>query len=78
MSRLTITLDDGLHQALKEAAVRQGRSINKIIEESLVMRGIKPLHSARAWVAQARQRAGLAEADALALSVEETRRIRGA
>lgn len=78
MSRLTITLDDKLHQALKEAAVRQGRSINKIIEESLMLRGIKPIHSARALVAQARQRSELTEEEALALSVDETRLVRGA
>jgi predicted transcriptional regulator len=40
MSRLTITLDDDLHRALKETAVRQGRSIASIIEESLRLRGI--------------------------------------
>ena len=40
MARLTITLDDHLHQALKEAAARQGRTIGTIIEESLQLRGI--------------------------------------
>jgi hypothetical protein len=30
-------------QALKEAAARQGRPIGKIIEESLALRGIKPV-----------------------------------
>ena len=44
MARLTITLDDNLHQALKEAAARQGRTIGTIIEESLELRGIKPLY----------------------------------
>ena len=45
MSRLTITLDDALHQALKEAVARQGRSIGKIIEESAskALAGIKTL-----------------------------------
>ena len=46
MSRLTITLDDALHQALKEAAARQGRPIGKIIEEGLLLRGIKPFEGA--------------------------------
>jgi len=40
VSRLTITLDDELHRALKETAARQGRSINAIIEESLRFRGL--------------------------------------
>ena len=35
MSRITITLSDKLHQALKETAARQRRSIGSIIEESL-------------------------------------------
>ncbi|WP_421706195.1 ribbon-helix-helix protein, CopG family [Alloalcanivorax xenomutans] len=73
MSRLTITLDDSLHQALKETAARQGRSIGQIIEESLILRGIKPLADARALVAKARANAQLNEEEALLLAVEETR-----
>lgn len=73
MSRLTITLDDALHQALKEAAARQGRSIGKIIEEGLLLRGIKPMASARELVARARQQACIDEAMAMELAVAETR-----
>ncbi len=78
MSRLTITLEDSLHQALKETAVRQGRSITKIIEESLVLRGIKSSDNARKLVAQARGRSQLSEQEALDLAVEETRTARQA
>lgn len=73
MTRLTISLDDSLHQALKEAAARQGRSIGKIIEEGLLLRGIKPMASARELVAQARQRAGMDEVSAMELALAETR-----
>jgi len=73
MSRLTVTLDDDLHRALKETAARQGRSITSIIEESLRLRGIKDQASARALVAQARKRAQLDPDAALELAVEETR-----
>jgi hypothetical protein len=73
MSRLTITLDDALHQALKEAATRQGRSIGKIIEEGLLLRGIKPFEGARELVARARKHAKMSEVEALALGVTETR-----
>ena len=73
MSRLTITLDDAMHQALKEAAARQGRSIGKIIEEGLVLRGIKPIATARDLVAKARLQAGMTEDEALRLAVAETR-----
>lgn len=78
MSRLTITLDDALHQALKETAARQGRSIGKIIEEGLLLRGIKPAESARQLVARARARAGLDDAEANRLALEETRTARTA
>ena len=73
MSRLTINLDDALHQALKETAARQGRTIGKIIEESLILRGIKPMDSARNLVARARVNADLPEGDALELAILETR-----
>lgn len=78
MSRLTITLEDSLYQALKETAARQGRSITKIIEESLVLRGIKPIDNARQLVAQARSRSRLSHQEALDLAVEETRSARDA
>ncbi|TVS09668.1 MAG: ribbon-helix-helix protein, CopG family [Gammaproteobacteria bacterium] len=77
MSRLTITLDDDLHRALKEAAARQGRTITSIIEESLRLRGLKDSESARALVAQARVRAQLDPDEALELAVAETRAHRG-
>ncbi|MGD8387547.1 MAG: ribbon-helix-helix protein, CopG family [Desulfobacteraceae bacterium] len=73
MGRLTITLEDDMHRAIKEAAARQGRSIREIIEESLKFRGIKPMESARRLVARARAQAQCSEADATRLAVEETR-----
>ena len=76
MSRLTITLDDELHRALKETAARQGRSIASIIEESLRLRGIRPRAEARTLVAQARQRAQLGTDEAMKLAVKETRAAR--
>ncbi len=76
MGRLTISLNDQLHQALKEAAARQRRSIGSIIEESLVYRGIKSHNDARALVDAARASAALNEEDALAIAVDETRKAR--
>lgn len=72
MARLTITLDDTLHQALKEAAARQGRTIGTIIEESLELRGIKPMSSARELVARSKRVSNLTEAEAIELAVAET------
>lgn len=76
MSRLTITLDDNIHQALKEAAARQNRSIGAIIQESLELRGIRTSDSAREIVAQARAKSKLSADRALELAVAETRRAR--
>jgi hypothetical protein len=76
MSRLTITLNDKIHQALKETAARQNRSIGSIIEESLRLRGIRTYDSAREIVARARSRSGLDSDKALDLAVSETRRAR--
>lgn len=73
MSRLTITLNDELHQALKQAAARQGRSIVSIIEEALELRGIKPTATARALVERARRTAAMNEDEAMDLAVAETR-----
>ena len=73
MARITITLSDDKHRAVKEAAARQGKTIGEIINESLEFYGIKTTKSAAALVAKARQRSGLTEDEALKLAVEETR-----
>jgi hypothetical protein len=73
MSRLTITLSDERHRALKEAAAHRGRSIGEIIEASLDFYGIKPRTSAADLVARARAQSGLDEETAMDLAVEETR-----
>ena len=76
MPRLTISLNERTHRALKEAAVRQNRSMGAIIEESLVLRGIRPFDAAEEIVAQSRANSGLSADEAMALAVEETRRHR--
>jgi len=73
MGRLTDTLDDAMHQALKEVETRLGRSIGKIIEEGLILRGIKPVATARDLVAKARLRSSIAEEDAMNPAVDEVR-----
>ena len=76
MPRMTITLSDEVHQALKETSIRQHRSITTIIEESLEFRGIKTRKNARALVQSARTRSDLSEDDALSIAIEETRKAR--
>ena len=50
--------------------------IGKIIEEGLLLRGIKPMEGARELVARARTNSGLNEEEALAAAVAETRSAR--
>lgn len=76
MPRLTITLTDERHRALREAAVKRQKTIGQLIEESLDFYGIKTVRSAEQLVAKARTRASLTEAEALRLAVAETRAAR--
>ena len=76
MVRLTISLADEMHSALKEAAARQNRSMASIIEESLQARGIQPLATARDIVARARANSTTGASQAMALALEETREYR--
>ena len=76
MPRLTISLTDRTHRALKEEAARQGRSMGAIIEESLELRGILPSDTARDIVDGARSSAGLSDEEAMTIAVRETRRHR--
>lgn len=73
MPRLTISLTDRTHRALKEAAARQRRSMGSIIEESLVLRGLQTYDTAREIVAKARAHSRLNDEDATAVAVKETR-----
>ena len=72
MPRLTISLTDRTHRALKEAAARQHRSMGSIIEESLVLRGIQTYETAREIVAKAQAHSRLNDEEAMAVAVKET------
>ena len=73
MPRLTITLSDERHRALRETAAGRNTSIRQIVEESLHFYGVETTESAAALVADAAERSGLSDNDAMALAVEETR-----
>jgi hypothetical protein len=73
MPRLTITLTDERHRALKETAYRTRKSIRSLIEESLDAYGLKTLSRAAEIVAKARKQAALSEKDAMRIAVAETR-----
>ena len=76
MARLTITLSDERHRALREAAFSRRKTIGQLVEESLEFYGIKTARSAERLVAKARARASLSEAEALRVAVAETRATR--
>lgn len=76
MARMTITLPDELHRALKQAAASRRRGLGELIAESLTFYGIKPREEAEALVERARRRARLPESRALALARRETRAAR--
>lgn len=76
MARLTITLSDERHLALREAAAKRRKTIGQLIEESLEFYGIKTTRSAQELVAKARARASLSEIDATRIAVAETRSAR--
>jgi hypothetical protein len=76
MTRMTITLSDDRHRALKEAAARSGRTIGEIIDESLELYGIKPASAVEALVDRVRERSALYGDEALEIAVDETRATR--
>jgi len=69
--RMTITLSDERHRAVKASAAARGRTITELIDESLEFYGVRSESAAQDLVARTRGR--LAEADAVDLAVAETR-----
>ena len=76
MARLTISLSDERHLALKEAASRRGKTIGEVIEESLERSGIKTSQEAAALVAIIRARSQLTSKSAMELALSETQKTR--
>jgi hypothetical protein len=76
MSRLTITLSDARHRALKEAAAQRDKTIGQLVEESLEFYGIKSREDARALVLRARQHSGLSDEQAMMLAEREVKAAR--
>jgi len=76
MRRLTITLSDERHTALKQTAARRHVTVGALIDESLERAGIKTSAAAADLVAEARRRSELGEAAALKLATRETRAVR--
>lgn len=76
MSRVTISLSEGRHRALKTAAARRGKTIGQLVEESLEAYGIKPESDVMAILERVRARATLSEEEAMELAVQETRAAR--
>ena len=76
MSRLTISLSDEMHQALKESSARTGRTIGSLIEEGLHLRGIRPMNTTKNLVKKARSNSAVNEDDALRIALDEVNQSR--
>ena len=79
MTRVTVKLADDVYRALKDAAVREHRSMGAIVEECLAKGGIcdlRPRGSSREIADRTRAASGLGAGEAMKLAVEETRRFR--
>ena len=76
MSRLTISLSDEMHQALKESSARTGRTIGNLIEEGLRLRGIRPMNNTKNLVKKARSNSAINEDDALRIALDEVNQSR--
>ncbi len=76
MPRLTISLSEETHTALKETAARQGRSIATLIEESLRFRGLKTIANAKELIKKSRQQSCLDADTAMEIALAETQAIR--
>jgi len=76
MSRLTISLSDEMHQALKESSARTGRTIGNLIEEGLRLRGIRSMNITKNVVKKARSNSAIYEDDALRIALDEVNQSR--
>jgi hypothetical protein len=74
--RMTITLSEERHRALREVAARRGISMAELIDESLEAYGIKSRDRARELVELARRRSNMDPAEAERLAVDEVRAYR--
>lgn len=76
MTRLTITLSEPRHRALKETAAARGKTIGQLIDESLDFYGVKSLGDAAALVRRARAASGLDENQSIDVALNEVQQAR--
>lgn len=76
MTRLTITLSEPRHRALKETAALRGKTIGQLIDESLDFYGVKSRAEAADLVRRARASSQLGEQQAIDLATDEARQAR--
>jgi hypothetical protein len=76
MARLTITLSESRHRALKETAAMRGKTIGQLIDESLDFYGVKSLGDAVELVSRARTVTSLSQQQAMDLALDEVQLAR--
>ena len=76
MTRLTITLSESRHRALKESAAVRVKTIGQLIDESLDFYGVKSLNDASELVRRARTANGLSQQHVMELALNEVQSSR--
>lgn len=76
MTRLTITLSEPRHRALKETAAVRGKTIGQLIDERLDFYGVRSMGDAAELVRRARTANGLSRQQAMDLALDEVQRAR--
>ena len=76
MTRLTITLSEPRHRALKETAAVRGKTIGQLIDESLDFYGVKSLGDAAELVRRARNTNALGHQQVMDLALDEVQQAR--
>jgi hypothetical protein len=76
MTRLTITLSESRHRALKETAAVRGKTIGQLIDKSLDFYGVKSHGDAAELVRRARTANALSQQQAIDLALDEVKQSR--
>ena len=77
MDRFTITMDHRLHRALKEASLCEGCCVRSIIEDCLMLQGIRSVEDASILIKKARDTARLLGSDAMKVAQSAVGAVRG-
>lgn len=76
MPRITVSVPEEMHRALRQAATRRSCTISEIVVSALAEYGLKSEEDALSIVRKARKRTRLSESEARKIAEEESRKSR--